>query len=64
MNDLIQKYVNGKSLSLFNNEIVGVSAIKWPKYSLKNKKVLSFEYKNIKVIENYMDIEYKFFDEL
>lgn len=64
INKLIKKYLHGESLSLFNNEIVGVSEIGWPQYSSKTKKLLSFTYNNIKVVNNYMDDEYKFINTL
>lgn len=64
LNNLVKKYLNSESMGLFNNEIVGVDAINWPKYNSKTKKVLSFEYKNIEVVNNFMNNEYKFIDSL
>ena len=64
LNALIKKYLNSESLELFNNEIVGVRAIDWARYNVKNKQVLSFKNDRIELIKDYMNDEFELIDKL
>ena len=52
MQNLMEKYINGDSPELFNNEIDGVSAISWDKYDADRGCVLHIQNSAIKMAEH------------
>lgn len=52
MQNLLDKYINGDSPELFNNEIDGVSEISWDKYDTNRKCMLHVQNDAIKMAEH------------